>query len=83
MQTPVSMCVTSKRHDIMMIIAIHCDSLCTNCRFLKTGLVDHIGVLQTPKIVIQLDLAFAVFHLQSTAKFTQPYLKKTQQYDRF
>ena len=36
--------------DIMMIIAIQCDSLCTNCRFLKIGLVDHIGVLQTPII---------------------------------
>ena len=28
--------------------SIHCDSLCANCRFLKTGLVDYIGVLQTP-----------------------------------
>ena len=27
---------------------IQCDSLCENCRFLKTGLVDHIGVLQIP-----------------------------------
>ena len=26
------------------------DSLCTDCRFLKTGPVDHIGVLQTPII---------------------------------
>ena len=34
----------SQRHvDIMMIIAIQCDSLCTNCLFLKTGLVDHIA----------------------------------------
>ena len=50
----VSPCVTSQvswcHIDIMTIIAIHCDSLCTNCRFLKTGLVDHIGVLQAPKI---------------------------------
>ena len=39
----------SRRHiDIMTIIAIHCDSLCTNCRFLKTGLVEHIGVGQIP-----------------------------------
>ena len=29
----------------MMIIAIHCDSLCTNCRFVKTSLIDSI---QTP-----------------------------------
>ena len=35
--------------DSMTIIAIQCDSLCIrNCWFLKTGLVDHIGVLQTP-----------------------------------
>ena len=25
-----------------------CDSVCANCRLLKTGPVDHIGVLQTP-----------------------------------
>ena len=43
------MYVMSQRHiDIMMIIAIHCDSLCTNCWFLKISLVDHIGVMQTP-----------------------------------
>ena len=49
-QTPVSMLsVTSQCHvDIMMIIAIHYDSPCTSCPFLKTGLVDHLGVLQTP-----------------------------------
>ena len=42
--------ITMSRHhiDIMMIITIFCDSLCTNCRFLKTGLVVHIWVLQTP-----------------------------------
>ena len=35
------------------IIAIHCNSLCTNCQ-LSTGLVDHIGVLQTPmKVTIR------------------------------
>ena len=40
---------TSRSHvDIMTIIVLHCDSLCTNCQFLKTGLVDHTGVLQTP-----------------------------------
>ena len=40
--------VTSQRHDIMLtLITIQCDSLCANCRFLKTGLVDHIDVLQT------------------------------------
>ena len=43
LQTPVPMYVTSWYH----VIAIHCDSLWTNCRFLKTGLVDYIGVLQT------------------------------------
>ena len=49
LQTPVSMYVMSQHHvDILTIIAIHCDSLYTNCWFLKTGLVDHIGVLQTP-----------------------------------
>ena len=38
--------VTSQHHiDFVTIIAIQCDSLCTNCRFLKTGVVDHIGVL--------------------------------------
>ena len=30
------------------VIAIQCNPLCANCRFLKTGLVDHIGVPQTP-----------------------------------
>ena len=41
--------VTSQHHDVTSIlIAIQWDSLCSNCRFLKTGLVDHIGVLQTP-----------------------------------
>ena len=41
--------MTSQRHDITStLIAIQCDSLCTNCQFLKRGLVDHIGVLQTP-----------------------------------
>ena len=34
--------------DITTIIVIHCDSLCTNCRFLKTGIKTDIGVLQTP-----------------------------------
>ena len=53
LQTPISMFICdvtmSWRHvDIMTIIAIHCDSLCTNCQFLKTGLVDHIGILKTP-----------------------------------
>ena len=36
-------------HDVMStLIAIQYDSLYVNCRFLKTGLVDYIGVLQTP-----------------------------------
>ena len=40
--------VMSQCHDVMLtLIAIQCDPLCANCRFLKTGLVDHIGVLQT------------------------------------
>ena len=30
------------------IIAIHCDSVCANFRFLKYRPVDHTGVLQTP-----------------------------------
>ena len=42
----VSMHVTS-HHDVTKI-AIKCDAICTNCRFLKTGLVDYIGVQQTP-----------------------------------
>ena len=47
MQKPVSIYVTLQCHiDIMMIIAIHCDSLCTNCQLRKTGHIDHIGVLQ-------------------------------------
>ena len=38
--------VTSQSHDVMSTsIAIQSDSLCANCRFLKTGLVGHIGVL--------------------------------------
>ena len=41
--------VTSQHHDVTStLIAIQCDSLCTNCRFLNTGLVDHKGVIQTP-----------------------------------
>ena len=41
--------VTSQRHGIMStLIAIQCDSLCINCWFLNTGLVDNIGVQQTP-----------------------------------
>ena len=36
--------LTSQCHDVTLtLIAIQCDSLCTNCQFLKTGLVDHIG----------------------------------------
>ena len=34
--------------NIMTTIAIHSDSFCTNCQVLAKGLVDHIGVLQTP-----------------------------------
>ena len=42
---------TSQRHDMTSIlIAIQCDLLCANCRLLKTGLVDHIGVPQTPNM---------------------------------
>ena len=44
LKTPVSMYVTSQCHEHRH----YNDSLCTNCRFLKTGFVDHIGVLQTP-----------------------------------
>ena len=41
--------VTSQCHDVMStLIVIQCDSLCANCRFQKTGLVDRIGVQQTP-----------------------------------
>ena len=47
LKIPVSMYVMSQMHDTM-IIAVQCDCLCTNCQFLKTGLVDHIDVLQTP-----------------------------------
>ena len=40
--------VTSQCHDVTVtLIAIQCD-----CRFLKTGLVDHIGVLQIPITII-------------------------------
>ena len=42
--------VMSQRHDVTSI-AIQCDSLCANCQFLKTGLVDYIGVLPTPVTV--------------------------------
>ena len=34
------------------LIAIQCDSLCANCRFLKTSLAEHIGVLQTPIMIV-------------------------------
>ena len=52
MSANIRLHVTSQRHiNIMMIIAIQCNSLCTNYRFLKTGFVDHIGVLQTPIIL--------------------------------
>ena len=41
--------VTSQRDDITStLITIKCNSLCANCRFLKTGLVEHMGVLPTP-----------------------------------
>ena len=40
--------VTSQHHDVMStLIAIQFDLLCANCQFLQTGLVDHLGVLQT------------------------------------
>ena len=46
--------VMSQHHDVMStLIAIQCESPCTNCPFLKTGLVGHIGVLQTPIHVIK------------------------------
>ena len=39
-------------HDVTStLIAIQCNSLHANCRFLKTGLLDHIGVRQTPTIL--------------------------------
>ena len=42
--------VTASQHhvNIMIIIAIHCDSLYTSCQFLKTGLVDHMEADQLP-----------------------------------
>ena len=41
--------VTSQCNDVTLtLIAIQSDSLCAPCRFVKTGLVVHIGVLQTP-----------------------------------
>ena len=40
---------TSQGHDVMLtLIAILCNSLCSNFGFLKTGLVEYIGALQTP-----------------------------------
>ena len=54
--------VMSQRHDVTStLIAIQFDSLCANCRFLKTGLADHIGVLQTP---IRLCYTFWYFSLR-------------------
>ena len=45
--------VTSQHPDVTStLIAIQFDSLCANCQFLKTGLADHIGVLQTPITII-------------------------------
>ena len=41
--------VMSQRHDVTLaLIALLRDSLCTNCRFLKTCFVKHIDVQQTP-----------------------------------
>ena len=48
--------VTSQHH-----IDINCNSLYTNCRFLKTDLVDHIGVLQTPTIISGTEILFVVY----------------------
>ena len=43
--------VMSQHHDVTStLIAILCDSLCANCQFLKTGLVEYIGVLRTPNM---------------------------------
>ena len=44
----------SQCHDVMLtLIEILCDSLCSNFGFLKTGLVEYIGVLQTPiKLIV-------------------------------
>ena len=40
---------TSQHHDITLtLIAVLCDSVCSNFAFLKTGLVKCICVLQTP-----------------------------------
>ena len=45
--------VMSQCHDVTpTLIAIQYDSLCANCRYLKTGLVDYIGVLQATMILL-------------------------------
>ena len=59
--------MTSQHHDITSIlIAIQCDSLCTNCQFLKTGIVDHIGVRsrrnsENPKWQVRVNFPFKIF----------------------
>ena len=53
--------VTSQRHDVTStLIAIQCNSVCAICRFLKTGLVDHIGVLQTPNALLHFCLTWII-----------------------
>ena len=42
--------VTSQHFNVMMSISIQCDSLCTNCQFLKTGRVSHITVPQKTNV---------------------------------
>ena len=45
--------MTSQCYDVTStLIAIQCDSLCANCCFLETGIVDNIGVLQTPTRIV-------------------------------
>ena len=45
---------------MLTLIAIQCDSLCANFGFLKIGLVEYIGVLQTP-IINNVAVKFVVY----------------------
>ena len=62
--------VMPQHHDVIpTLIAIQWNSLCANCRFLKRGPVDHIGVLQTPIIVFYGTVHIVTPNLKSYVAF--------------
>ena len=65
--------VTSQCQDIRLtLIAIQCNSLCANCQFLKTGLVDHMGVPQTPTRTDLGTFTLIIGVCRTPMYFTQP-----------